>query len=195
MTARALARQYPSIFAQPVLHAVEPDVFRLRYFAECMSCGFCADHCCVHGVDIDVETARRVRTLGSDFDATVGVDRSEWFGEEIFPDPEFPSGQHLRTRTRNGYCVFHNPAGRGCRIHAWCLANGLDYHLYKPMVSILFPLTFEQGCLMPSNEILDGSLACAKEGPALYDGARSELAYFFGDDLVGELDAIRREYL
>ena len=32
-------------------------------------------------------------------------------------------------------------------IHRFCLEEGLDYHTLKPMVSILFPLTFEHGVL------------------------------------------------
>ena len=58
------------------------------------------------------------------------------------------------------------------------------------MVSILFPLTFEQGVLVASSEVLDGTLICAGAGPSCYDGAREELRYYFGDALVLELDAL-----
>jgi hypothetical protein len=107
------------------------------------------------------------------------------------PDPEFPSGAYGRTRAANGKCVFANRTGRGCRIHAWCLEQGLDYHLYKPMVSILFPLTFEHGALVPSPEAVDGSLLCSGDGVCLYDGVRGELRYYFGDELVAALDVLK----
>jgi hypothetical protein len=71
------------------------------------------------------------------------------------------------------------------------LEHGLDYHLYKPLVSILFPLTFEQGVLVPSPEAVDGSLICVGDGPSLFDGVRGELAHFFGDELVAALGALR----
>ena len=58
------------------------------------------------------------------------------------------------------------------------------------MVSILFPLTFEQGVLVASNEVIDGTLICSGAGPSCYDGAREELRYYFGDALVLELDAL-----
>jgi hypothetical protein len=58
------------------------------------------------------------------------------------------------------------------------------------MVSILFPLTFERGVLVPSPEAVDGSLICSGDGPSLYDGVRGELAHFFGEELVAALDTL-----
>ncbi len=191
MTILALMRDHPSIFKAPVLRTVDSAIFRLRYFAHCMACGFCDDQCCSYGVDIDAANADALRGLGSGFADFVGVPESEGFTDEIEEDAEFPSGRNRRTRTRDGGCVFLKRGGRGCQIHAWCAAHGLDYHLYKPMVSILFPLTFEHGCLVASSEAVDRSLVCAGEGPSLYDGVRGELAYFFGDALVAELDALK----
>jgi hypothetical protein len=59
------------------------------------------------------------------------------------------------------------------------------------MVSILFPLTFEHGALVPSPEAVDGSLICSGDGPSLYDGVRDELAHFFGEQLIAALDTLR----
>ena len=63
----------------------------------------------------------------------------------------------------------------------------------KPLVSILFPVTFEHGVLMPSTELIDGTLVCGGAGDTLYEGARDELAHFFGSGLVAELDALAAE--
>lgn len=98
----------------------------------------------------------------------------------------------MRTTVRNGKCVFISAAGRGCTIHAYCLENGIDYHTLKPMVSALFPVTFENGVLVPSSEAIDGTLVCSGEGATLYEGARNELDYYFGTNLVSELDALNR---
>ena len=190
MSLVALGRDFPSIFAAPVIRAVDPAIFALRYFMRCMDCGFCADQCCSYGVDIDAANMERLRGLGAAFEAFAGTAQSEWFTEGLIQDAEFPSGRHGRTRAVDGKCVFAERQGRGCKIHAYCLANGLDYHLYKPMVSILFPLTFEHGVLVPSPEAVDGSLVCAGSGPTLYEGARGELAHFFGEDFVATLDAL-----
>jgi hypothetical protein len=174
----------------PVLRAVDRRIFSLRYFRHCMDCSFCHDACCNHGVDVDLENAERLRAAPQRFKDMVGVPQEDWFTQEVIEDPEFPSGRHVRTQIRDGACVFHDANGRGCLIHRFCLEEGLDYHTLKPMVSILFPLTFEQGVLLASSEVQDGTLVCAGSGPSCYEGTREELRYYFGDGLILELDGL-----
>ena len=186
-----LSRAYDCVMGGPVLNAVDPAVFTLRYFTRCMECGFCRDACCDHGVDIDLDNVERLKALPRDFHDRIGVPAREWFTGEVLSDPEFPGGAHMRTRVRDGACVFRNQGKRGCAIHAYCLEKGLDYHRFKPMVSALFPVTFEQGVLTASGEAADGSLICGGTGPSLYEGARGELNYYFGDAFVVELDGLK----
>lgn len=190
MSVIALGRDYPSVFGAPIIRAVDTDIFTLRYFTHCMACGFCNDQCCDHGVDVDAANMERLRSLGPSLKKFIDVPQGEWFAPGIVEDGEFPSGRHGRTRAAGGKCVFAERGGRGCKIHAYCLKNGLDYHLYKPMVSILFPLTFEHGVLVASAEATDGSLVCSGDGPSLFEGVRGELAHFFGEELVVSLDAL-----
>ena len=189
-----LARNYESVMGGPVLSAVDPAIFRLRYFTRCMACDFCHDACCEHGVDIDLGNAERLKALPRDFHERIGLPVEDWFTGTVTADPEFPGGAHVRTRVRNGTCVFRNRDARGCAIHGYCLEKGLDYHLLKPMVSVLFPVTFEGGVLTAAGEAADGSLVCGGEGPSLYDGARGELGYYFGDALLAELDTLKGSY-
>lgn len=189
-----LDREYPCVMGGPVLRAVDPAIFTLRYFTHCMSCAFCRDACCDHGVDIDLGNAARLRDLPKDFHDRIGVPHGEWFTTVPVEDAEFAGGAHVRTAVRNGGCVFRNAAGRGCTIHAYCLERGLDYHLLKPMVSVLFPVTFEQGVLTASGEAADGSLVCGGEGPSLYDGVRDELRHYFGPGLIAELEELKAAY-
>ena len=58
------------------------------------------------------------------------------------------------------------------------------------MVSTLFPVTFGDGALLCSDELHDGSLVCAGDGPTAYAMARAELEFYFGAELVAELDAL-----
>jgi hypothetical protein len=190
----ALDGKYPCALGGPVLRAVDPRIFTLRYFTHCMGCGFCHDACCDHGVDIDVENAARLRALPREFHDRIGLPAEGWFTAEVIPDREFPGGAHVRTIVRNGACVFRGSAKRGCAIHAYCLEQGLDYHSLKPMVSVLFPVTFEDGVLTASGEAADGSLVCAGTGPSLYEGAREELRYYFGNGLIGELDQLKARH-
>ena len=190
----ALSRSYSCVMGGPVLSAVDPGIFTLHYFTHCLSCSFCGDACCDHGVDIDLGNAARLKALPKDFHDRIGAPVEAWFTNEIVEDHEFPGGQHLRTSVKNGACIFRNAGGRGCAIHAYCLEQKLDYHDYKPMVSVLFPVTFEQGVLTASGEVADGSLICAGQGPSLYDGARSELGYYFGTGLLAELDQLKAHH-
>jgi hypothetical protein len=190
MAVHRLARSYTCVQGAPVLHSVDTEIFRLAYFALCMDCGFCDDQCCSYGVDIDLGNAMRLAALGEDFAARIAAPRAEWFTDKVVDDPEFPTGRYLRTRAPDGKCVFRSRTGRGCTIHAYALEKGIDYHELKPLVSTLFPATFEHGVLMASSEVHDRSLACAGQGRSVYDGTRDELKYYFGDAFVAELDAL-----
>ena len=190
MTIVRLSRDYVCVQGAPVIHSVDTDIFALRYFARCMACGFCADQCCSYGVDIDLGNVVRLAALGEDFSSRIAAPRGEWFTDALVEDAEFPTGRHLRTQTRDGKCVFLARDKRGCTIHAYALEKGIDYHELKPIVSTLFPATFEHGVLVPSSEVVDGSLICGGEGPSVYEGARDELTYYFGAAFVAELDAL-----
>ena len=191
MSVVPLSAAYACKIGGPVLKAVDRRIFALRYYMDCMGCNFCHDICCEFGVDVDEDNVARLLAAPEAFKQKVGYPQSEWFTSEVIADKEFPSGHHRRTAVHDGLCVFRDRKGRGCLIHSWSLNNGRDYHDLKPMVSVLFPLTFEYGVLMPSNEILDGSLICVDKGPTCYEGVRSELFYYFGEALVHELDALK----
>ncbi len=192
MSVVRLARDYVCVQGAPVIHSVDTEIFRLTYFMRCMACGFCDDQCCSYGVDIDLGNVMRLAALGDDFSSRIAVPRTEWFTDTVVEDPEFPTGRYVRTREKDGKCVFRNPKGRGCAIHGYALEKGIDYHDLKPMVSTLFPATFDYGVLGPSGEVVEGSLVCKGDGPSVYEGARAELEYYFGAEFVAELDALAR---
>ncbi len=191
MTIVRLSRDYVCVQGAPVINSVNTDIFALRYFAKCMACGFCNDQCCSYGVDIDLGNVMRLAALGEDFFATHRRAAQRMVHTELLiEDAEFPTGRHMRTQTRDGKCVFLARDKRGCTIHAYALEKGIDYHELKPIVSTLFPATFEHGVLVPSSEVVDGSLICGGQGPSVYEGARDELTYYFGAAFVSELDAL-----
>jgi len=185
-----LSRAYTCRYGVPIVDRVDQQIFQLRYYFDCMSCNFCHDVCCQYGVDVDVQNLERIETHADALEQFLGVPREQWFTGEFNDDPEVPGGRHTRTRVIDGRCVFVNRTGRGCRIHAYCLENNLDVHDIKPMISVLFPITFEGGLLRASNEVVDGTLVCSGQGPTAYRGAREDLRYYFGDGLVDELDGL-----
>jgi hypothetical protein len=195
---RPLSRPHACRWGAPVVDRVDAAIFVKKYFMNCMQCSYCFDSCCQYGVDVDVNNVARLEAQAEGPDglaAFTGVPRERWFTGEWADDQEFPGGRQTRTRVEGGACVFRNRKGRGCMIHSYALERGIDYHELKPMVSVLFPLTFDYGLLHPSNEIEDRSLQCYGDGPTLYRGVRDEVAYYFGSDLVGELDAFEVDAL
>ena len=185
-----LSRPYAARDGAPVIRAVDPAIFERRYYARCMACGFCADACCAHGVDVDGRVERALLAESAAIEAHTGVAPREWFAGPAQPDEDAPGGSLRRTAVRDGYCVFHTPNGRGCMLHSYALATGRDYHLLKPMVSTLFPVTFGDGALLLSDELDEGTLVCGGDGPTAYEAARDEIRYYFGDALVSELDSL-----
>jgi hypothetical protein len=187
-----LAHDYTCVQGAPVIHSVDTEIFSLRYYTRCMECGFCNDHCCTYGVDVDLGNVMRIAALGEDFSSRIAAPRTRWFTDDVVDDAEFPTGRYVRTQAADGHCVFKTQGGRGCAIHAYALEKGIDYHELKPLVSTLFPATFEYGVLVPSSEVVDGSLKCSGNGSTIYEGVRPELLHYFGGAFVAELDALSR---
>jgi Fe-S-cluster containining protein len=173
-----------------VIDRVDPAIFQRRYYGHCLDCGFCRDACCQHGVDVALVERDRILAIADALEPIVGVSRDQWFAAQVQQDADFPGGAATRTAVMNGGCVFLRRNARGCALHAYALARDEDYHSIKPMVSSLFPVTFGEGTLFCSEELVDGTLVCAGDGPTAYDMARAELAYYFGATMVAELDAL-----
>ena len=185
-----LPRAFAARYGTPVLHSVDPAIFRQRYFTHCLECDFCHDWCCQFGVDVDRHHVDRILAHADALEAFLGVPRDQWFTGEVEHDPDVPGGETWRTRVVGGACVFLNRAGRGCRLHAFCIEHDIEYRELKSIVDVLFPLTFEDGVLCPALEAEEGELVCLRTGPTLYRGIRSEIGYYFGPELVGELDRL-----
>jgi hypothetical protein len=189
-TLLALPRAFTARYGAPMLRSVDPAIFRRRYFTHCLDCGFCHDWCCQFGVDVDRYHVDRILAHADALEAFLGVARDQWFTGEVEQDDDVPGGETWRTRVVDGACVFLNRGGRGCRLHAFCVERGIEHRELKSIVDVLFPLTFEDGVLCPAHEAADGTLVCLDSGPTLYRGVRSEIAYYFGQELIGELDRL-----
>lgn len=190
---KALSRTYVARGGAPRLERVELAIFQLRYFTHCLSCTTCHDWCCSHGVDVDAENKARILAQADAIERSTGVSRDRFFTGGMHDDVEFPGGASTRTAVVDGACVFLDRQNRGCKLHRYAIEVGIDYHDVKPMVSALFPVTFDDGTLHASDEATDDELVCLGPGPTLYRGARSELLHYFGEGLVAELDRIERE--
>jgi hypothetical protein len=122
-------------------------------------------------------------------EAFFGVPGPAWFKPGFIEDREFPGGAYTRTNTQNGACLFLDQKNRGCLIHRFCLEKNLDFHLLKPIVSCLFPVTFSDGLLQPMEEMAE-HFVCITTDMNLYRGVRNDLKYYFGPEFIEVLDAL-----
>ncbi len=190
-----LSREFAAKDGAPRIARVDPRIFVVSYFERCMTCSFCEDRCCAGGVGVDLPHAARILMHARELAAYSVGKPEQWFDEEVVEDPDYPGGCSIDTQVLEGSCALHRRGGRGCAIHAYTLDRGLDYHLLKPIYCCLFPVSVIERDLMPSPELDEGTMVCAGPGATLYRGARGELAHYFGDELIAELDALERAEL
>lgn len=191
-----LKNSYPSVHGLPIIHSVDTDIFHITYFMHCMQCSFCHDECCSYGADTDMLNVNRILAKADELEEFTGIKREKWFYPKKRKwDHEYPGHEYTRTTKRKNACIFLNTKGRGCMLHSFALAKGYDYHDFKPFFCTVFPVTYMEGVLMTPEEIDKKTTACLGPGPTLYQGAREELKYYFGDGLVEELDAIEPNFI
>jgi len=187
-----LSKTYTGCFGKPVIDRVDPRIFVLHYFGNCMQCTTCKDECCSFGVDIDIKNIQRLQPFAEELEKYSGIAHEKWFQKEMTADLDYPGGLYTRVQGKNGHCIFLDTVNRGCIIHRFCLDRNIDYHLLKPIVSCLFPVTFDHRLLMPMLEIEEQSLVCQHSGMSLYHGVRGDLLYYFGNGFINELDLIQK---
>jgi Fe-S-cluster containining protein len=194
---RDLSTGYTARGGAPKILRVNTTIFERRYFTRCLDCTYCGDSCCSYGVDVDLENIERLKKHADGIEAFTGIARSEWLDGIHVPDPDYPGGGNQRVRAAFGSCIFLDRGkwgARGCMLHRYAIAADIDYHEVKPLMSSPFPLSFEAcdgGCtLRTATEVIEEELVCLDEGPTIYQSARNELLYYFGEAMVKELDAM-----
>ncbi len=196
---RPLSKSYRSRDGVTAVTELDTDIFTQRYFRACLDCTFCDDVCCSFGATLDPDNVQRLEAHAPTLEAYIGVPREKWFTGTYSADSDYVGGQYTRTQVESARggtrCVFLNKNKRGCGIHSYCLDNGINYHELKPIVCWVFPVTFDHGLLRPSFEVLEHSLVCMDQGDTLYQASRDEIGYYFGAELVAELDNIAGEAL
>lgn len=190
-----LLHEFCSNYGTPTISSVDSTIFTETYFTYCLKCNFCDDSCCEVGTDIDLENLERIGKWIDALELFVGLTKTQWFEEGVRPYAEYPSRAFVRTKIINESCVFLNQQGRGCLLHSFSVKQNIDYHLLKPIICCIFPITFDNGLLHPAVEVEDNSLRCLGKGETLYLGVRSELFYYFGAELINELDEYQKIFL
>ena len=174
---------------------VHRDIFLKTYFARCLECNFCHDWCCSFGADIDIQNVEKIHQQKEEILPFVRAPEGEWFEPEYAYYEEYVGNQYTRINPQGPRCAFISKDQRGCGLHRYAISKHMDYHEIKPLVCILFPLSFGEGILSLAPELDDNSLVCSGSGYSAYQSIRSELEYYFGREFVEELDRIEREIL
>jgi Fe-S-cluster containining protein len=180
-----LKNNYSSIYNLPIINKINTNIFNIKYNSNCLTCDFCDDYCCSHGVDIDIENVKRILKFKTELE---NISSTDWFFDNYNIDDEFPGKLFTRIKTKNNKCVFYNFKERGCLIHKFCLENNIDVYYLKPITCSLFPISFNNGEL---SSMIDESYICANDNISLFDNLKLELKYYFGKEFVNELEAIR----
>src|SRR5215207_10520477 len=188
-----LGKEYVS--GNMAISFVHRDIFLKQYFAQCLQCNFCHDACCSYGADIDIQSVEKIQQHQEEILPFIRPSDIEWFDAETTYYEEYAGNQYTRINTQGPRCVFISKDQRGCGLHRYAISKQMDYHEIKPLVCILFPLSFSEGVLSPAPELDDSSLICAGSGYSAYQSVQNELEYYFGREFVEELDGIEKAVL
>jgi Fe-S-cluster containining protein len=188
-----LSKEYVS--GNLAISFVDCDIFLKTYFARCLECNFCHDWCCSFGADIDIQNVDKIQQHKEAILPFVRPPQEKWFDGEYTYYEEYTGNEYTRIKTQGPRCVFISKDQRGCGLHRYAISKQMDYHELKPLVCILFPLSFEEGILFVAPELDDNSLVCAGSGYSVYHSLRNELDYYFGHEFVEELDGREQEVL
>ena len=174
---------------------VHRDIFLKQYFAHCLQCNFCQDWCCSFGADIDIGNVEKIQEQKEEILPFVRPPEGEWFEADYTYYEEYAGSQYTRINPQGPRCAFISKDQRGCGLHRYALSKQMDYHEIKPLVCILFPLSFGEGILSTAPELDDNSLVCSGSGYSAYQAMRSELEFYFGHGFLEELDSIEKRVL
>ena len=137
----SLSREY--ISGNMAISFVHRDIFWKAYFARCLECNFCHDWCCSFGADIDIQNVDKIQKHKEAILPFVRPPQEKWFDGEYTYYEEYTGNEYTRIKTQGPRCVFISKDQRGCGLHRYAISKQMDYHEIKPLVCILFPLSFE----------------------------------------------------
>ncbi len=113
----------------------------------------CDDECCKYGADVDKESHDLIFENREIIEAQIGQRLEKCFEKRWLNDDSYLDGNAIETRVgRNGFCVFHMPAGKGCALYKIVHEKGLPRRLI-PSICRLYPLTWSEGELRIADDL------------------------------------------
>ncbi|MBN1700216.1 MAG: hypothetical protein JW881_22080 [Spirochaetales bacterium] len=190
-----LSQPFPSRYGLPVVINVDTDIFTTPYpSAGCIGTD-CRDRCCSGGAIMDIVAFEKLKN----FRESERFKDIKWDDFAFEKDPCYPGGIGCYTPIMNGMCVFKNRETRGCGIHSFCLERGIDYRELKFFACCIFPVEVNRigektNVLTAGYELRNEGfdIACKTEGGStVYESARDDIRYYFGDVLIDILDDMK----
>ncbi|MCX7983953.1 MAG: DUF3109 family protein [Bacteroidetes bacterium] len=176
--------------------SVDPELFTLRFLPQCSMCN-CNGMCCREGVYVDLEEKSRILDHSSlilqYMEPNQVREPSQWFDENVQPDPDFPSGFCDGTQVANGGCVFLNSKGL-CTLQITAMQEGMSKYALKPFYCFAFPLTLDGGVLTMYEPEFANRPECCSAVPdgtlTILDICWEELEFMLGREGADEFRAL-----
>ena len=115
----------------------------------------CGDACCRYGADFDQESANIVFQNRKKVERLIKNKLEKCYLKVTLNDPEFLGGNARRSRVRDGFCVFHNPHGKGCVLFVLATRGEIPIRAV-PSICRLYPLTWGNGRIIVYDQIEKG---------------------------------------
>lgn len=168
---------------------IDKQIFRQKGFpstpfVSCLTCK-CGDvksggACCNEGVYMDKETFNILFKQKKHLEKGVGIKFRNCFYKRWSNDSEYLGGNGLRTRNRNGTCIFKSRFNPGCEIVSLVLKKKLPRRAI-PSACRLYPITWNKGRLF-IEDIQKNCLCCDKRNKtkkSIYETQKKEI-----DDII-----------
>ena len=173
---------------------IDPIIFTQGFVPHC-NISICGGQCCDWGVFMDKEFKDVIMKHEQDIidvmDEGQIKDSSQWFGDEIEKDHDFPSGEAIDTetyKTKFGkeQCVFKG-INNYCSLQVAAEKKGFHKWEIKPKYCIMYPISIEDNVLTYDSDHSENLDYCGmhkKENfvHSVFEAMKEEIIYILGED-------------
>jgi len=149
----------------------------------------CDDECCKYGADIDKESYDLIFKNRKSVEKAIEAKLEDCFKDAWYDEEDFLGGNGTETKVgKSGFCMFHNPKGKGCVLYELVNVNKLPRRII-PSICRLYPLTWRGGELTVAGDIYD-SCDCKLSQKNILETQKKEI-----EDIFEIRSEIKKKYL
>ena len=130
------------------IRKVEHDLHKQRGFDDsgCLGCLDCKDTCCSEGADVDKVSHELIFKNREHVEGVVGAKVEDCFDGNWLGDAEYPGGDAIGSKVKDGFCAFKLRNGKGCALFKLVHEKGLSARMV-PAICRTYPVTWAGGVL------------------------------------------------